>query len=98
MTPCVNMKLVYCTREYCRCGCGRTKASHSPAAVSRFAATIVEDGISFARSTSTSKIGLQQWNVNEHTKASFTDAFGTIEFSVISLTAFNHLKFKPQTL
>ncbi|KAK0422426.1 hypothetical protein QR680_007566 [Steinernema hermaphroditum] len=52
-----------------RCGCGRPNAAHSQAALSRFTTSMIKTGADEHR-----------WSIREHTLASRTDAFGTIEF------------------
>ncbi|TKR95142.1 hypothetical protein L596_009349 [Steinernema carpocapsae] len=52
-----------------RCGCGRPNVAHSQLALSRFTTSMIKTGSD-----------PKKWSIREHTLASRTDAFGTIEF------------------
>lgn len=66
-----------------RCGCGRLSSSHSQLALSRFTTSLIK-----SKSSATTRnphpllahSHPHEWNLLEHSEASPTDAFGTIEF------------------
>ncbi|MFH4982472.1 hypothetical protein AB6A40_009181, partial [Gnathostoma spinigerum] len=59
-----------------RCGCGRPSSAHSAVALSRFTTMS-----SFAEEDTAKNVRSQHWNIAQHTEASPTDAFGTLEFT-----------------
>uniref|UniRef100_A0A158Q738 LSDAT_euk domain-containing protein n=1 Tax=Elaeophora elaphi TaxID=1147741 RepID=A0A158Q738_9BILA len=59
-----------------KCGCGLSLNSHSPAVISQFRATMMNDEATVGSSNQPVR-----WNITEHTKTAHTDAFGTLEFS-----------------
>ncbi|CAG9531100.1 unnamed protein product [Cercopithifilaria johnstoni] len=59
-----------------KCGCGLSLNAHSLAVISQFRATMMNDEAAVRSSNQP-----VSWNIAEHTKTAYTDAFGTLEFS-----------------
>ncbi|VDN01629.1 unnamed protein product [Thelazia callipaeda] len=60
-----------------RCGCGLSPSGHNAAVMAQFTGHISDPCTRLSLASGY----LSQWNTAEHTEASHTDAFGTLEFS-----------------
>ncbi|CAJ0574106.1 unnamed protein product, partial [Mesorhabditis spiculigera] len=63
-----------------RCGCGRALGEHSQAALSGINASPFPSRFAASSSNLSSRPAPGSWNINDHTLASKTDAFGQIVF------------------